>query len=98
MRRILYGDVRAAARALLVVPDARRASLLERLFTEADIADRHRLATGRAHPAFGTGSLMSAALARKVAPEPQLEDRDYAACMALVFEALVCRAGQGARA
>ncbi len=95
MRRVLYGDVRAAARALLAVPQEARGPLLTRLFAEADAADAHRLATGQAHPLFGTGSLMSAALARAVAREPYLDDPAYAACMAEVFEALVARAGQG---
>jgi len=96
MRRVLYGDVRAAARALLAVPREARAALLTRLFAEAEAADAHRLATGRAHPRYGTGSLMSAALAHDVAREPYLDDATYAACLAEVFEALVARAGQGA--
>jgi hypothetical protein len=95
MRRVLYGDVRAAARALLAAPQEARGALLIRLFAEAETADLHRLDTGRAHPQFGTGSLMSAALAHCVAREPYLDDPAYAACMAEVFEALVARAGQG---
>ena len=74
------------------MPPAARAGLLVRLFTEAETADAHRCATGCAHPDFGTGSLMSAALARTRAPEPYLDDPDYAGCMAQVFEALVARA------
>lgn len=93
MRRVLYGDVTAAARALLAVPAKARRPLLTRLFAEAEAADAHRLDTGRAHPLFGTGSLMSAALAHPVAREPFLDDPRYAACMAEVFEALVVRAG-----
>jgi len=92
MRRVLYGDVTAAARALLRVEPAARRPLLLRLFAEAETADAHRLRTGRAHPLFGTGSLMSAALAHPVAREPCLDDPTYAACMAEVFEALVARA------
>lgn len=95
MRRVLYGDVRAAARALLAVPEDARGRLLTRLFCEAEAADAHRLQTGRAHPRYGTGSLMSAALTHKVAREPYLDDPAYAACMVEVFEALVARAGQG---
>lgn len=95
MRRVLYGDVRAAARALLAVPEEARERLLTRLFAEAEAADAHRLETGRAHPHYGTGSLMSAALSHRVAREPYLDDPTYAACMAEVFEALVERAGQG---
>lgn len=92
MRRVLHGDVRAAARTLLAAAPAARAPLLNRLFDEAEIADAHRLTTGRAHPDYGTGSLMAAALAHPVAPEPYLDEPAYAACMALVFEALIARA------
>ena len=94
MRRVLHGDVTAAARALLAAPPAGRAGLLARLLAEAEAADAYRLATGRAHPRWGTGSLMSAALARPVAREPFLDDPDYAACLIQVFAALVARAGQ----
>ena len=93
MRRVLYGDVTAAARALLAVPVEARGPLLVRLFAEAEAADAHRLRTGRAHPHYGTGSLMSAALGHPVAREPFLDDPGYAACLAEVFEALVARAG-----
>ena len=34
---------------------------------------------------------MSAALARPQAREPFLDDPDYAACMVMVFEALIAR-------
>ncbi|GGD40686.1 DUF7742 family protein [Sinisalibacter lacisalsi] len=93
MRRVLHGDVSAAARVLLAAPVADRAALVARMLREAEAADRYRLATGRAHPLWGSGSLMSAALARPRAHEPYLDEPDYAACMAMVFEALVARAG-----
>lgn len=97
MRRVLHGDVTAAARAMLAAPAEARARLLTRLLVEAEAADAYRLRTGRAHPLFGTGSLMSAALAHPVTREPYLDDPDYAACLARVFETLAQRrAGQGA--
>lgn len=58
------------------------------MLAEADLAERHRRATGRAHPRYGTGSLMARALARPRRPEPRLDDADYAACLILVLEAL----------
>lgn len=91
MRRVLHGDVTAAGRALLAAPPATRADLLDRLIAEADAAEAHRRATGRAHPRFGTGSLMAAAMSRPLAPEPFLDDPDYAACLALVLSALAAR-------
>ncbi len=93
MRRVLHGDVVAAARALLATSPAQRADLMTRMLAEAEAADAHRQRTGRAHPVWGTGSLMSAALSRPCAREPYLDDPDYAACLLQVFEALVARAG-----
>ncbi len=92
MRRVLHGDVTAAARAMLAAPAEARARLLTRLLAEAETADTHRLQTGKAHPLYGTGSLMSAALTHPVAREPYLDDPDYASCMALVFDRLAQRA------
>jgi len=79
----------------MAVPEPDRAGLLARLLREADGADAHRLRTGRAHPLWGTGSLMSAARGRALPPEPFCDDPNYAACMAMVFEALVARAMEG---
>ncbi len=62
------------------------------MLAEADLADQYRRTTGKRHPLWGDGSLMSVALARPYAPEPALDNPDYAACMALIFEALVDRA------
>ncbi len=91
MRPALQGDVTAAALALLAAPPPARGALLARMLHEADAADAHRLATGRAHPDWGTGSLMSAAMKRPRAPEPFLDEPDYASCQALVFTALAAR-------
>jgi len=92
MRRVLHGDVSAAARALLAAPSDTRAALVLRILREAGAADRFRCATGRAHPLWGNGSLMSAAMAYPRAREPYLDDPEYAACMAMLFEALIARA------
>lgn len=91
MRRVLHGDVSATARALLAVPPEARGALAARLLREAGAADRFRLATGRAHPLWGNGSLMSAAMRYPRAREPYLDDPDYAACMAMLFEALIAQ-------
>ncbi len=92
MRRVLHGDVSAAACVLLAHPPATRPALMRRLLAQAEAADRWRQAHGRAHPLWGNGSLMAAALTHPARGEPYLDDPDYAACMALVFEALLERA------
>jgi hypothetical protein len=88
VRRVLPGDVSAAGCALLAVPAASRPALLSRLLAETAAADRYRISTGRAHPLWGNGSLGAAALTRPRVCEPYLDDADYAACLALVFDRL----------
>lgn len=94
MRPVLHGDVTAAARALYLLPEEERGSALARLMDEARWADAYRKRTGRAHPFWGDGSLMAAALRRPVAKEPVLSDADYCRCLIRVFEALVARRAQ----
>ncbi|MCT4555807.1 MAG: hypothetical protein N4A53_14055 [Pelagimonas sp.] len=88
MRPVLHGDVTAAARALLSVPASARAALARRLVAQAEAADAYRQERGRAHPFWGTGSLMSAALARRPAPERRMDDPDFADCFIAVLDAL----------
>ena len=82
-----------ACALLRVAPDA-RTGLLGRILAEAETADAYRRETGRLHPLWGNGSLMGAALGHARAREPSLDSPDYAACMVLVFEALVARYGR----
>jgi len=85
----MHGDVVSAARVLRGLPVAKRKPELLRLLRQANFADQHRIETGRVHPFWGDGSLMTIALAATPAPEPRFDDVDYCACMALVFETLV---------
>lgn len=91
MRPVLHGDVVAAARALLPLPEAERPAAMARLLAEADAADRYRRRMGRVHRLWGNGSLMAAAMARPLPPEPFLADPDYLRCLIVVLEALLAR-------
>lgn len=91
MRPVLHGDVSSAARVLLRAPPAIRDALCARMIREADLADRHRRRTGRLHPLWGNGSLMSAARKRMLADEPCFDDTEYCACFEMVLRALVER-------
>lgn len=88
MRPILPADLDLAARVLLNLPKVERRAVIARLIGQADIADRYRKRLGRAHPLYGSGSLMAAALRhRHDAPARHCDD-DYCACLAEVLDAL----------
>lgn len=87
----LLGDVTAAAAALCVVPPGRRGWVLARMMREAVSADAHRARFRRAHPIWGDGSLMTAALRRHPLPEPGLDSADYCRCLAMTYQALGAR-------
>jgi len=89
MRPVLHGDVVAVARVLYAQPLCERGLVLKRLIKAAAWADGFRRATGRMHPVWGDGSLMTVALAGKPPPEPRLDDVEYCGCLAMVFDALV---------
>lgn len=88
MRPVMMGDVIAAARVLCAARVGDRAALMRRLLRAASLADRHRRRTGRAHPAFGNGSLMAVARRRSSPAEPPLHDPAYLDCLCIVLAAL----------
>jgi hypothetical protein len=89
MRPVLHGDVSNAARALLAVAPSQRADLCRCLIGEAEAADGHMRRTGRLHPLWGNGSLMSAARRRVQADEPGFDDPEYCQCFEMMLRALV---------
>jgi hypothetical protein len=89
MRSVTQTDLMAAARVLLQAPPASRAAEAETMITQAQLADKYRCQTGRLHPRFGNGTLLSVALCRP-SSEPQTPgDPEYLACMALMIDALL---------
>ena len=88
MRPPTLVDAVAAARVLRAAPEAGRPALLRRLICETRQAARHLRATGRAHPRFGDGSLIAAALRHPVVREPGLDDPAYCRCLAFVLVAI----------
>jgi len=92
MRPVLHGDVVAAARHLLTVPEVLRRQVMRKLIHRAGLADRFRRRFGRCHLLWGDGTLQGVASRRALAGEPYLDDLEYCACMALVFEVLIDRA------
>jgi hypothetical protein len=91
MRQITQGDVSAAARALMLLPEDARPAALVGMIARADLADRFRKARGRVHPTLGNGTLMAAALAQGAVSEPFCTDLAYLHCLRMVIETLILR-------
>lgn len=89
MRALTHGDVVAAARVLMGFAEADHGAVARRLIAEARWADSWRKRNGRAHPLWGDGSLMAAALLRRPGPEPSMNDARWLGCLAAVLEALI---------
>ena len=91
MRPVLISDLTAAARALLFVQAEGRERLAAQFFQDADVGDRFTRRLGRAHPAFGDGTLSAAARKRPLAIEPTLDDFAYCECLKMVGHQLMAR-------
>ncbi|WP_425083002.1 hypothetical protein [Ruegeria profundi] len=72
-------------------PKRSRRSLCIKMVAEAELADRHVQRTGRLHPLYGNGSLMTAARTRVLADEPGFDDLDYCQCFEMVLRQLIRR-------
>ena len=86
MAEILFGDVIAAARVLISVPERRWGWALCRMVAEARRARRHFAEHGRQHPHYGDGTLHTAAMRRKPVPEPDLKSERYRRALIYTLE------------
>lgn len=86
MRALLIGDVIAAAVVLVDQDESNWAKDVAQMFSQAHAADLHRLASGRSHPDWGNGSLMSVARGRSIGPEPYLSNGKYLRALKCVIE------------
>lgn len=89
MRPVLHGDVSAAARVLLSVPEVDQRELMLQMLERASVADVYYKRLGRGHPVWGNGSLMAVALNYDMTAEPFLDDPAYCRCWVVVFETLI---------
>jgi hypothetical protein len=69
-------------------PDHRPARALS-ILAEVDVADAHIRKTGRAHPDFGDGSLLSRCSLLCPPAEPLCNDRDFLASLALAARVML---------
>ncbi len=88
MRGVLVGDLEYAVAALLSQDPAIWDDIARAMITQAHLADCARKRLGRAHPQFGTGSLMSAASKRARSRRRNRCDATYCAALAVVLAAL----------
>ena len=91
MRPVQVYDLTSVARVLLALPEGQRRVVSRRIVMAADVADRFRKKTGRAHPDFGTGTLQSAARGYRQAVEQASFNAPFRACLSLVLDALAAR-------
>lgn len=89
MRRVMHGDVVAAARVLRALPEPARRPLCRRMIDEAHAAHRYFRRFGRSHVRWGDGSLMAAAHKRTMPPEPGFSDTIYCSCVEMVLHELI---------
>ena len=89
MRRILYGDIAALARALMCVDAEERVELCHRMIREAQCAEAFRRETGQAHPVWGSGSLEEVARLRPLAPISEFGDAHHLQAWCVVLDCLL---------
>ncbi len=70
MRRVLLGDMIAAAQVLAAANRPHRPALAQRLIAQSDAAHRYMKRFGRAHPEWGIGTLETRA--RQMGPAPHI--------------------------
>ena len=90
MRRILIGDLLAAASVIGAAADPCRTT--QTLITQADAAHRYTKRFGRPHPLWGNGSLMARAMA-----EPRVVAANLSAPATLEALARLCHALRASR-
>jgi hypothetical protein len=101
MRRLIFADVMALARALQAAPDSDRIEVGQLVMMHADVADRFRKRFARRHPLWGDGTLEAAARASGLAPASDLRNPAFRAAFGLALRAIdedkLCRAARGQR-
>ena len=84
MRRCLPGDLFEAAALVAASTEPGQPALIARLLDQADAAHRYAKHFGRAHPAWGNGSLMARALAEPGPRHTTCHSHRFLSALALV--------------
>lgn len=88
MRSLLLGDMVAAARALLAIPDHKRRKTIVTMLDQAHAAHAFAKRLGRPHPSWGNGSLMGRAAGMPQIPEPFASETEYLGTLGIVVDAI----------
>ncbi|SFR41526.1 hypothetical protein SAMN04488005_1658 [Yoonia tamlensis] len=84
MRPVQLADLEIAARVVAAQPAPARRAMVKLLCDQADMADIYRLGCGLAHPKFGTGTLMSAAMKHPQPVKPATSEPAFLTSLALL--------------
>jgi hypothetical protein len=88
MRPLMPADLDCAVAVVLGQPPQDRRWAADQLLAQADVADRYRKRFGRAHSAFGSGSVMSAARRWPLGPVHPICDPAYCDGLSIVLDAV----------
>jgi hypothetical protein len=88
MRPPTAGEILLLARTLMTKPAKGRRHYADSLLRDVGKAAHHQAATGRAHPAFGDGSLAARCHLADPRPEPMADDPDFLAALVVAAQSL----------
>jgi hypothetical protein len=94
MRRILSGDLIAAAAVLAAAPIASRAELARQILAQTHAAHAYFKRFGRPHALWGDGSLLTRALAFDHRTPPNLSDAAFLCVLAQMARACAAHKGR----
>ena len=91
MRALLLGDIIAATRALMAMPDRDPAIEIRRMLDQAHAAHHYQKRKTVPHPDWGNGSLMARANRAVLVAEPFASNIQYLIALQVVIAAVIER-------
>lgn len=89
MRTVLLGDIVAAARVLMALPEYSRTATMHKMLYQAHAAHLVFKRLGKPHPQWGNGSLIGRTMSFAQYREPFSTDPNYLASLHVVITALL---------
>lgn len=89
MRDPVGAELLLFARALTLFPREERVAVASLVLAEVEAGHRLLHVSGRCHPVFGDGSLMSRCALFPLRPEPLAHDEDFLSAMVVACNALL---------